>query len=380
MKKLYSIMLIVLLAAGTLNLVVYAQGGEEQGPQLTEEEIENTPYLQNLLARKNEIIDTSEYKKDGPYRLALASQGPTNSWAALFDEHARWRVEELGEDVVSELLYADANGSADIQIPQVEDLLAQDPDALILVPMGRAALVGSVERAMAQGVPVVLCASGVDTDNFVSEIGTNLYLSGKGWAQFLVDELDGEGNIVQMNGIPGVDTAETEILGAEAVWKANPGIKVLDSQYGNWSTAEAKRIMEQWIAQYGEEIDGVWSGGAQMSMGIISAFLDAGLPIPPIGGGEYMNGFLRVAAENNVKFYAVQYPPSMSVLCVDTAIKILQGEEVAHYIDFRDHMEETRDFTHEDIDEFYNPKWSDDVFGPVFLPDERMIELGYLTE
>jgi hypothetical protein len=38
-----------------------------------------------------------------------------------------------------------------------------------------------------------------------------------------------------------------------------------------------------------------------------------------------------------------------------------------------------RDFTNEDIDEFYNPEWSDDVFGPVFIPDEQMEELGYLN-
>ncbi len=102
------------------------------------------------------------------------------------------------------------------------------------------------------------------------------------------------------------------------------------------------------------------------------------VPIPPMDG-EYMNGFLRMAQENHVKFYAVQYPPSMSVLCVDTAIKILQGEEVPRYIDFRDHFDEMRDFTEKDIDEFYNPRWDDLVFGPVFLSDERMQELGYLT-
>ena len=49
-------------------------------------------------------------------------------------------------------------------MPEVEDLLSQNPDALILVPMGRAALKASVDRAAAQGVPVVLCASGVDGD------------------------------------------------------------------------------------------------------------------------------------------------------------------------------------------------------------------------
>ena len=94
--------------------------------------------------------------KEGPYRIALAAQGTSNSWSALFDAHAFWYAEELGEDVISELLYADATASADVQVPQVEDLLAQDPDALILVPMGAAALSAPVERAMAQGVPVIL--------------------------------------------------------------------------------------------------------------------------------------------------------------------------------------------------------------------------------
>jgi len=351
-----------------------------QATQAATEDVSNNPYLASLTRRLNESYDTTKFKKNPPYKLALASQGPTNSWATLFDAHARWEVDKLGKDVVSELLYADANGSADKQVPEVEDLLSQNPDALILTPMGRAALSAPVERAMAQGVPVILCASGVDTDTFVTEIGTNLYRSGQAWAQFIVDQLGGKGNIVQMNGIPGVDTAETEAKGAASVWAKNPGIKVLDAQYGQWSTAEAKKVMEQWIAKYGKDIQGIWSGGAQMSQGIISAYLDAKLPIPPIGGGEYSNGFLRMASENNVNFYAVQYPPSMSVLCVDTAVKILRGEPVKRYLDFRDAIKETRDFTNKDIKDFYNAKWSDDVFGPVFIPDTELDKLGYLKK
>ena len=82
--------------------------------------------------------------------------GTSNSWSALFDQHAFWYADELGDDVIEELLYADGMASADVQVPQVEDLLAQDVDALILVPMGEAALSAPVERAMAQGVPVVV--------------------------------------------------------------------------------------------------------------------------------------------------------------------------------------------------------------------------------
>src|SRR5260221_4225708 len=268
-RKLIPLMVAVLLVAMAIARAAQASK-PAQATMAATMDVSNNPYLASLTRRLNETYDTSKFKKNPPYKLALASQGPTNSWATLFDAHARWEVSKLGKDVVSELLYADANGSADKQVPEVEDLLSQNPDALILVPMGRAALSAPVERAMAQGVPVILCASGVDTDNFVTEVGTNLYRSGQAWAQFIVAQPTGKGDIVQMNGIPSVDTAETEAKGAASIWAKNPGIKVLDAQYGQWSTAEAKKIMEQWIAKYGKDINGIWSGGAQMSMGIIS--------------------------------------------------------------------------------------------------------------
>jgi ribose transport system substrate-binding protein len=383
------LLVVMVLLVGLFDVSVLAQDEAptphvfavpETPPEYSAEELEGNAYLASVVRRLSEESDTSAFAKEGPYRIALAAQGPTNSWAALFDEHARWYTEQLGPDVISELLYADANGSADIQVPQVEDLLAQDPDALILVPMGRAALSAPVERAMAQGVPVILCASGVETDNFVTEVGTNLYANGQRHAQFLVDALGGEGNVVQMDGIPGVDTSEIMSLGAKSVWAANPGITVLDTQYGQWSTSEAKTLMEQWLAQHGEDIDGIWSGGAQMSQGIVSAYLDAGMEIPPIGGGEYAQGFLRLAAENNISFNAVQYPNAMVILCIDAALQTLRGEPIPRFIDFGDYLEQTQSFTNEDMDEFFNPNWSDDVFGPIFLPDERMIELGYMTE
>ncbi len=374
MKK---VLLLALVGLLLLSTSVFAQ--EATPEPFTEEQIAASPYLQSVLTRQETMYDTSAYAKEGPYRIALAAQGTSNSWSALFDEHARWYAEELGADVIGELLYADAQASADIQVPQVEDLLAQEPDALILVPMGAAALSAPVERAMAQGVPVILCASTVDTDNFVTEVGTNLYASGAYLAQYLVDQLGGEGSVVVMAGIPGVTTSDVMQQGAEAVFAANPGITVLDIQPGNWSTAEAKTIMETWIAQYGDEIDGVWSGGAQMSQGIVSAYLDAGAAIPPIGGGEFGNGFLRLALENDISYAAWQYPNAMVTLCMDTALAILRGEPVPRFIDFQDSIPNTQNFTDAEGETYFNPNWSDDVFGPILFPAERLEALGFVV-
>ncbi|MGB0708790.1 MAG: hypothetical protein ACPGTI_16470, partial [bacterium] len=53
----------------------------------TDAEISASPYLQSVLKRKGETYDATEFRKEGPYRIALAAQGTSNSWSALFDEH-----------------------------------------------------------------------------------------------------------------------------------------------------------------------------------------------------------------------------------------------------------------------------------------------------
>lgn len=371
-KKIFSVSLAILL--GPLAFQLFAADA------FTQQEIKSSPYLQSVLKRKGQRYDTTKFRKAGPYRIAIAAQGTSNSWSALFDEHAYWYTEELGKGVISELLYADAQASADKQVPQVEDLLAQEPDALILVPMGAAALTAPVERAMAQGVPVVLCASAVETDNFVTEIGTNLYASGAGLAKYLAEKLNGKGRVLMMTGIPGTSTSDVMEAGGKATFKKYSGIDLVDEQPGNWSTAEAKRIMETWLVKYGDSIDGIWSGGAQMSQGIVSAYLDKGMKIPPIGGGEYATGFLKQAVENDLKYGAWQYPNAMVVLCMDAAVNILRGRLVPRFIDFVDNLPGTGTFTDSEGKRYYNKKWSDDVFGPILFPDKRLEKLGYLRK
>ena len=156
--------------------------------------------------------------------------------------------------------------------------------------------------------------------------------------------------------------------------------EILDEQYGQWSTSEAKKIAEQWIAKYGKTIQGIWSDGGQMSQGIVEAFQEAKLPVPPLASADYSNGLLRQVKDGNIKFSAGQYPNAMVILCIDTALKILNGESVSRFIDFRSAMEKTQDVNTSNIDTFFNPKWSDDVFPPIFLPNSKMVELKYMSK
>ena len=85
---------------------------QDAAPKYSQAELDASPYLKSVVTRGGVMADTSKFKKNGPYKIALAAQGPTNSWAALFDQEARYHVDQLGKDKVSELLYASADGGA----------------------------------------------------------------------------------------------------------------------------------------------------------------------------------------------------------------------------------------------------------------------------
>ena len=61
--------------------------------EITQEMVDASPYLQSVIPRLNEDYDTSAFAKDPPYRIALAAQGTSNAWSALFDAHAYWYVD-----------------------------------------------------------------------------------------------------------------------------------------------------------------------------------------------------------------------------------------------------------------------------------------------
>ncbi|MCY4144874.1 MAG: hypothetical protein OXF90_00235, partial [Chloroflexi bacterium] len=125
MKKLLSRLLAISLAL-VVGAVSLAQDDEMSGMSFdfSDEQIAASPYLQSVLSRLDQSYDTSEFATEGPYRIAFAAQGTSNAWSALMDAHAYWYVEQLGEDVVSELLYGDAHASADTQVPHAADLPA----------------------------------------------------------------------------------------------------------------------------------------------------------------------------------------------------------------------------------------------------------------
>lgn len=330
---------------------------------------------QRILANEKVTVNTSKFKKKGPYVVGYVAQGPINGWGKEFDVAMRYELQKSGQ--LKKLLYINSGGSASKEVTGMEDLIAQHPDIIILTPLGKAALSAPVNRAVAAGIPVVVTGGSVQTDRFTAEVGRNLPQTAYQSALHLAKMLHGKGNVVMFDGIAGSDSAEGWKAAAHAAFEKFPGIKIVAEQYANWSVATATTQMQAILAAH-PRVDGVWSGGSEMSVGAVNAFAGAHKTMPMFGTTNPLNGFLRLAKQYHLKFYGAPYPPAaMSKVSADVALKILGGKSVKKYTDVIKIVPQTGGYTQAKIGSRYRPDMNDDFVPPAAIPIPALKKGGF---
>lgn len=333
-------------------------------------------YSVQLAESEKTTVDTTAFKKTAPYKLATITQGPINGWGTIFDVTMNKALQDSNQVDMDNLLYAAWNGKTENETKAMDDAIAAKVDGIILTSLSRAGLSASVERATAAGIPVVTCMAGVESPNYTAEVSRNIPAMGYESAKALVDKLGGNGKIVMLNGIPGVDAAELWNMGAKAAFAEAPGIEVVTEQNGNWSAADATTVMRTVVAQQ-PQIDAVWVGGLEMGPAVVGAFGEAGVPVPFIAGTNPTNGFLKVAKDQGLDFYAAPFPPGAAKACVDVMLDVLSGTPVQKFTDVRTLMDGTSPYGSADIDKWYVPALNDDFIGPLVYDEAFYAENGF---
>lgn len=311
------------------------------------------------------MTQTTKYKKSTPYRIAFASQGPTNSWAESSDAYVRY----VATQNHVKLLYASANGNAANQVNNIQDLLAESPEALVVQPMG-SAIEGQLQRAAHSGVPVIICTGQLPDQggDIVSTINRSYALQGTLWAQWIIKQIHGKGQIAMLSGIAGVPTAEDSYAAAKKVFAKYPNIHIVTHQYTNWSPTQAKQVASTLLVKY-PNLNAIWSDSSISDIGVVEAYSAAHKPIPPLTG-DSSNGFLRLAKQHNVKFALSAYPPEQCGQAIKVAVEILSGISVPNEVPVNSAV-----YTNADLNKYYRPSCSDNLWVPSQLPKSILTQL-----
>ena len=182
--------------------------------------------------------------------------------------------QEFGVEVLWNGPALETDFSRQIQI--VDSMTARRVDGIALAAAERKALVQSVDRAVAAGIPVTIFDSGLDSTNYMSFVATDNYAAGKLAASTLGRLLNGNGKAAVVLHVPGSFSTMERERGFEDGIKEFPGINVVQRQYGMSDRAKALAAAENILTAH-PDLDGIFASTEPSSLGAALALKARGL-------------------------------------------------------------------------------------------------------
>jgi ribose transport system substrate-binding protein len=262
----------------------------------------------------------------GPVRI-VASVPPTDhGWLGAISKNAQEQADEY-DDVEFELLEA---ADADSQAQQIEQAIPSEPDALVVLPHDGESLTPVAQKAENAGIPVI----NVDRlftapDAATSTILGDNYQIGVQAADYITEELNCQGNVVEIQGLAGISVTTDRTKGfADEVAKNCPdgGIEIIAQQPGDFTPDKGLTVMEN-ILQAEDQIDAVYTHDDDMAQGVVQAIRNSGreeeMFLTGVGGSQ---AAMQQIAEGGLYRATFLYNPSMAASAVTMARLIALGE------------------------------------------------------
>jgi len=257
-------------------------------------------------------------------------------------------VEIIWNGPASETDYTD-------QIRIVDSMISRRVDAIALAPIDSKAMVGVVERAVSQGIPVILFDSGLETDKFLTRVATDNYGAGRLAAERMAKILNGKGKVAIVAAQPGAASATAREKGFEdAVREKYPGIQIVDKRFGMADFAKSLAVAENMLTAY-PDLDAMFASNETSSVGAAQALKGRPGTKVKLVAFDWSPTLLAGLESGLIDSLIVQHPYKMGYEAVMSALKKFRGEPVPKINDLAPRLV-TRENLHDpDVQAQLNP-------------------------
>jgi len=225
-----------------------------------------------------------------------------------------------------------ANANAQKQANDVDNLLTQGVDVLVIAPHDATQAASMVEKAKAQGVPVI------SYDRLINSAKIDLYIShqvpviGRRMTEYAVEKVP-KGNYVLVYGASTDNNAMIMKKEQNAVLKPyvdRGDIKIVADQHAaDWKADEALKIVENALTQNADNIDVVIASNDGTASGVVAALSTKGLTGKVIVTGQDAEkaALQRIAkGDQTMTIYKPIKP--LAEGAVEAAVKLAKGEKL----------------------------------------------------
>ncbi|WP_231957054.1 MULTISPECIES: ABC transporter substrate-binding protein [unclassified Actinoplanes] len=209
--------------------------------------------------------------------LGFSQVGAESGWRTANTKS----IQEAAAAAGFELKFSDAQGKQENQISAIRSFITQHVDVIAFSPVVTSGWDSVLKDAKDAGIPVILTDRAVDSQDlslYKSFLGSDFVKEGKEAGDWLVKQYEGKSdpvNVVELSGTTGSAPAIDRQKGFAQAITANPNIKIVKSQTGNFTRAEGKTTMQA-ILQSTPKIDVLYAHNDDMGLGAIEAIEAAG--------------------------------------------------------------------------------------------------------
>lgn len=262
--------------------------------------------------------------------IGVSVPAADHGWIAAVTTFAQQAGESF-EDVELELVEGGATSAE--QIGGLETLIAQEPDALVILPHEGQALTEISTRAMNAGIPVV------NLDRIFASplayrcwIGGDNYGMGVSAAHYIGQQLPDGGRVVEIQGIASLELTQQRSAGfADTLAQNYPNIQVVAKQSAEFTPDSGQEVMSN-VLQAQQQIDAVWNHDDDQGVGVEAAVTEAGRDEFFMVGGAGSTHVMESIQSGGIWQATALYSPSMSGTAIYLARLVAQNRGIDGFL------------------------------------------------
>ncbi|MBT2521056.1 ABC transporter substrate-binding protein [Arthrobacter sp. ISL-28] len=263
--------------------------------------------------------------------MGFAQVGAESGWRTANTKSVQESAKKAGVD----LKFSDAQQKQENQIKAIRSYIQQKVDVIAFSPVVESGWDTVLKEAKTANIPVILTDRAVDSSDktlYKTFLGSDFVEEGKKAGDWVVEDSKSASdtvNIVEIQGTTGSAPANDRKEGFEEAIKANPKLKIIASQSGDFTRSGGKQVMEAFLKN-NPDIDVVFAHNDDEGLGAIEAIEAAGkVPgkdIKIVTIDAVKDGM--TALSNGKINFIVECSPMLGDQLMDLAKKVLAGESV----------------------------------------------------
>jgi ribose transport system substrate-binding protein len=219
------------------------------------------------------------------------------------------------------------------QIQIIEDFIVQKVDGVVLAPLDKDALVPSVEKLYSLKIPCAIVDSGIATDKYTTFAATDNYQGGVLAARRMGEILGGKGNVIVLKYAPGSgSTTDRENGFIDTIQKEFPGMKIVDSKYGQDTVETALQAAEDMLTK-NRDVQGFYACNASTAVAALQALQSQNRPEIKMVGFDAEKALIDGLKAGQIDALIVQNPFKMGYEGVKAVVMSIQGKPVEKKMD-----------------------------------------------